>query len=760
MRTLGRVAAVACTVLICGFPVLGLGQSRTEPIPPLALKPGGEKKPVRAGTPLLPLLPKTPHAPSGGPAPRGIPSEIRLPGDETRIQADSLTEDIDRKLVVGKGFVNVKYLGNRLQADRVEINYESGKGVAEGNVIFQDKGNRILCERIEFNVRREQAILYGARGELGRDYKFAGERLERQDVNNYRIQEGSISTCKGPIPEWQFRSNSMDITMEEFAFIRHPTFWVLGFPVGYLPYLIAPIKTKRSTGFLSPLIGYSERDGYRYSQKFFWAFSDHADATFGVEYRVERGFLSSAEARYRLSSTTYGYANTKYLSDNLTKKELWRVRAEHRQEFGEKFEGFYTVELVSNGNFDAKYEDDLEIRTRRDYESRINVQKNWESASFSFLAKSVNSAEEDSNDYFQRMPDVRFSVSPTIGKLGPVSISPSIKSSLVRFDRREGSQRDNYWRIDLAPKLTVPLHNFISNLKWLTFSPYIEGRGTLYTAGRDPTDKSKKTGTMVRKLWSSGLDVEGPKIFRTYPLNFKKFPVVKHLTQLNINHFYRPNIEKIERAKIIQLDTTDELGPEHTLSFSWEHGLVAKVPTGRESFETREVVSASLSNSLNMRKFGGKGERPIGDISLRVESKPFRLWKFGLKTAYNVYDEKIASYALSVDLREGRDWFARHETRYVDNKAGELDEFTNVFSAGLRIWKVLFLEGGARWATKDMTLLEKNILLQYRGCCWGLTFEYQEREDDTFFQIGFTLVGFLGDEGKPVFFYGRPETDE
>ena len=116
-------------------------------------------------------------------------------------------------------------------------------------MIFQDKGNRIVCERIEFDVRRQQAILYGARGELGRKYKISGERLERQEVNHYWVQGGSISTCQGPIPEWQFRFDSMDVTLEEFAFIRHPTFWVLGFPIGYLPFLIAPIKTKRSTGF-------------------------------------------------------------------------------------------------------------------------------------------------------------------------------------------------------------------------------------------------------------------------------------------------------------------------------------------------------------------------------------------------------------------------------------------------------------------------------------------------------------------------------
>ena len=102
----------------------------------------------------------------------------------------------------------------------------------------------------------------------------------------------------------------------------------------------------------------------------------------------------------------------------------------------------------------------------------------------------------------------------------------------------------------------------------------------------------------------------------------------------------------------------------------------------------------------------------------------------------------------------------QHETRFADRKEEEFDKFTNVISAGLRILKVLFIEGGARWTDEAMRLSEKNIIFRYRGCCWGLTLEYLDREDDTFFQIGFTLVGLLGDEGAPAFKFGRSRSNE
>ena len=737
------------------FTPSGWAQFRPKLIAPVI--PGRPQHPVRRpSTPLLPLAPATTTLAQRKPAPRGIPPQVLLPGEETTIRADSLTEDSERKVVVGEGFVDVRFLGNRLQADRVEINTETGDGVASGNVVFQDKGNRLVCNRIEFNIRRQQAVLYGARGELGREYKVSGERIERQDERHYRIQDGSLSTCTGPVPEWQFRSRSMDITLEEFAFIRQPTFWVAGFPVGYLPYLIAPIKTKRASGFLVPTIGTSTRDGFKYDQEFFWAFSDHADATFGLEYRKNRGFIPKAELRYRLSGTTRGTADVKFLDDDLSKETFYRIRAEHQQEFGDKFTGFYQVERVNNLDFDSTFESDLGIRTRRNVESRVNLQKNWNIASARFFLQFLDSAEESRSEFFHRAPDINFNLSPSIGKLGPISINPTVQTSIVRFNRRQ-DREDEFWRMDAAPKISIP----IPDLKWLTFSLFMEGRITYYTDGREAGNRSRKSGSFSRELWAAGVNAVGPKLFRTYPLGFQRLPAVKHLTQLNVSYFYRPDLDENDRGKIVQIDSVDGLGPQHSLSYAWEHRLLAKVQSGREVFENRDVLNLTVSHSLDVDKLQEGEDRPLSEVAFRLESKPFRLWRIGFDTRYNIYDSEFASYGVSLDLREGRDWFLRHEVRFRDQKgAGNQDELTNVLSGGFRVWKVFFLEGGARWTGEDPELLEKNILFRFQGCCWGFSLEFVDRGAETLFQFSFNLVGLIGDEETPLVRFGRSLSNE
>jgi lipopolysaccharide assembly outer membrane protein LptD (OstA) len=682
------------------------------------------------------------------PAPRGIPPEILLPGEKTSIRADFLTEDAERNLVIGEGFVDIQYLGNRLQADHVEINTETGEGVAEGNVVFQDKENRLVCDRIEFNVQRQQAIMYGAKGELGRQYRVSGDRIERQDIKHYRIQGGAFSTCEAPVPEWQFHSNTIDVTLEEYAFIKMPTFWVLGFPVAFLPYMVAPVKTKRASGFLFPRVAASNRDGFIYGQDFFWAFSEHADATIGLEYRQKRGFIPTTEFRYRLSQTTSGKMNFKYLDDKLTGETSYRFQAEHDQVFGDRFRGFYRVDRSDNFDLENSLSENVETRTRRDVESVVNVQKNWDNSTFQFLSQFIDSTD-DSGNFFQRAPDLAFNLSPSVGKLGPITISPSLNSSVVRFNRRQ-ERKDELWRVDVAPRLAVP----ITGLQWFTFTPFSEGRATYYTDGRNPDNPDLTTGAFFRGLGAAGMTAEGPRFFRTYQLGFQTLPAIKHLLQTNFSYVYRPDLDKEDRKKIVEFDSIDTLGPDHALAYGWTHRILAKIQKDKDLFETREVFSFTVENSLDIDKLERGGDPPLGDVVFRAESKPFPLWRIGADASYDVNENILSQYSFSLDIREGRDWFLRHETSFAGRtETGE--GFNTNFAAGVNLWKAIFIEGGARWATEDLNLLEKNVRFSYQACCWGLTFEFRDRDEETVFEISFNLVGLIGGEDVGSFKFGR-----
>ena len=91
------------------------------------------------------------------------------------------------------------------------------------------------------------------------------------------------------MPDWKITGKNMTVTIEGYGTIHHAALWAKQVPVLYSPYLIFPAKTERQSGLLVPEAGYSERNGFQFSQPFYWAINDQSDATFTFEHIANRG---------------------------------------------------------------------------------------------------------------------------------------------------------------------------------------------------------------------------------------------------------------------------------------------------------------------------------------------------------------------------------------------------------------------------------------------------------------------------------------
>ena len=85
---------------------------------------------------------------------------------------------------------------------------------------------------------------------------------------------------------------------EEYAEIWHARFKVLGMPVFYSPYLQFPIGDRRRSGLLIPNFHRSSKDGFAYSQPFYWNIAPNMDATITPTYYSRRGWQISPEYRF------------------------------------------------------------------------------------------------------------------------------------------------------------------------------------------------------------------------------------------------------------------------------------------------------------------------------------------------------------------------------------------------------------------------------------------------------------------------------
>ena len=193
--------------------------------------------------------------------------------------------------------------------------------VASGNVVFTNPEGRIAAERVEFNVAKNVGTFHMASGimSLGEDVDraqfgnqepevyFYGDTIEKLDQRKYRLTRGGFTTCVQPTPRWEMTSNSVTITLDDYAIARNTVLRVKGVPLIYVPLLYYPIKSEdRATGFLLPTYGTSTLRGQSLSNAFFWAIGQSHDATFFHDWFTNIGQGAGVEYRYAANQGSYG----------------------------------------------------------------------------------------------------------------------------------------------------------------------------------------------------------------------------------------------------------------------------------------------------------------------------------------------------------------------------------------------------------------------------------------------------------------------
>lgn len=222
-------------------------------------------------------------------------SGFEIGGEERHhVTADRTLYHSKDKVYEAFGNVVVSAKGKRLSSDYLWYDDTSKDVRVKGNVIFVDKETSIQAAEIHFNLQTGLGSIFY--GKVFNDaYTLRGQLIRKIEENRYLTTEGEYTTCKDCAESWKISSASVDLTVEGYAFMDNVFIKIKDVPTLYLPYLIVPIKTKRQSGLLFPRMGGNTNDGFVFVQPFYWAISDHQDATLSF------GRYSSRGLRYELS---------------------------------------------------------------------------------------------------------------------------------------------------------------------------------------------------------------------------------------------------------------------------------------------------------------------------------------------------------------------------------------------------------------------------------------------------------------------------
>ncbi|MEO5971247.1 MAG: putative LPS assembly protein LptD [Bdellovibrionia bacterium] len=212
------------------------------------------------------------------------------------------------------GHAAVNQLGETLTADYVQLDLNTRLLDAKGNCIYLASDSVIYGEEMHFNLQTHTGTVI--KGRVTNDsFTLRGERISKLGAGHFVTHWGDYTTCHDCGPSWSFEAEDVDMEFGGYAYLHNVTTRVKEAPMFWLPYLIVPMKTRRQTGLLFPIIRTSGSDGATFVFPFFWAINRSMDMTIGLGDYSQRGARVETETRYSLSPGSSGTIRAFYMSD-------------------------------------------------------------------------------------------------------------------------------------------------------------------------------------------------------------------------------------------------------------------------------------------------------------------------------------------------------------------------------------------------------------------------------------------------------------
>lgn len=472
---------------------------------------------------------------------------------DTGEATDLLKVDAGRQTVSGEKEARVFiYEGNvdarigtyRLQADKLTVYEATNKVIAEGNVVF-DQGDqqRITGSRAEWNYKSKTGFFVDSTGytnqtQDGTRIYFTADRVEKVSLDTIIATNVQVTACDEDIPKWSFHAKKVKIKTGDRVRLYSPDLRVKNLPIFYLPYASVSIKSRdRASGFLTPTFSGSGPKGFRLSTAYYQTLGRSADVTVRSDIYTKRGYGLGADLRTRANSRSYFNAGFYVVKDRaLGPKE----DANHPDQGGSTFyvegvhyfpNGFIAaadVNITSNLAFRQVFSDSIQQAISPEERSQVFVNKDYNSYSFNFLARSQVTNLPNARIRIRELPSITFErrASPLnfLKKLpiyfsyeaGAEGVSrKETVDDLIAFRRDVGGDPvvspSIVQRLDFHPRVQIPLHFF-----GVSVTATAGARATFYSNSIDPTNRAILSRNITRSYGEFELDVRPPALAKDF----------------------------------------------------------------------------------------------------------------------------------------------------------------------------------------------------------------------------------------------------
>lgn len=659
----------------------------------------------------------------------------------------------DRYLVATDGVI-LEYRDLRLEADRIRVDIPANVMTAEGNVVLDEGPRRLVGEVLEWDLGSRTGRVTRASAQVSNDYYFSGAEIRKTGPNTYTVTDGVFTACAGESPPWSIALSRAEVTMDEYARIRNARVKFKSLPVFYVPYILWPATTERSSGWLVPKPGYSDRRGAELSLAYYQTLGRSADATFFFDLAEKEYYGVGGQLRYRPSEGTSGVLEGYFLTepeeefgrdavfdpDRQPGDDRWKLSWLHEsKDLWGSWRGVVNLNLYSDFDYLKDIERSVANQTRAFTYSNAFLARNSGPHSINIM---VDQRERilgnQATDIRRQLPEAEYSLRPVQIGNTPIYFQMDANAHYFQIEREPPPEQLDadgfsveYGRVDVAPRVSIPL----STLSWLSVKVNLGGRFTYYTDSLDETRTTFTGDSLERVFETASAEIVGPSFSKIFDLSGEgRFGKLKHIIEPRIDYGYVGEFD--EGPQISVFDEIDRFNAFNGAVFRLTNRLLAK-PVDEKEGGAFEIASFELAQGYNFDDQPGQVDvfgntSSEGPLSAQLRLNPSRTTSLKVEGVYDTLAGGLQSVSMSggtkfgphgVGLTYYRNWRERlvdGASEFVDSR-DQLRLFTS-FALGSRL---TFSSEISLDLLAEETLNQR-FVFDWQAACYRWTLELRE----------------------------------
>jgi len=393
--------------------------------------------------------------------------------------------------------VVVYYNNAVIRSERATYNKETKLLVLDGNVeMIGYKGSKEHTSHMELQTDTKEISFKKLFLASENDVWLLSDTAYKKE-GKYILNNSILSSCEVENPLWHLAfSHSIYDSNEKYMKLYHTKVYFGDIPIFYTPYLAFSTDKQRSSGLLSPLLGYTQTEGYLYEQPIFWAISKSMDLEINPQIRLSRSKGVYSTFRFVDSNHSSGKIRVGYFKDE--DSYIQEYKPQNETHYG--FEFNYESSKVFQSYLPEDYTDELYINTTYlndiDYitlqkshlghfglqalqESRINYFANSNAYYFGLNAKYFIDTRRESNDEtLQILPSLQWH--KYLDHIIWNNLTYSVDMHMNNITRKKGSTLKQL-ETKVPFEYTISLFNNFLNVMFseeFYYSKYLFGNGT------------------------------------------------------------------------------------------------------------------------------------------------------------------------------------------------------------------------------------------------------------------------------------------